>query len=160
MIGISGRSSALNGLPDDMNLYVFSIQQSGTNAGALTQVSGSPFGTLYAPVNVAMQPVASNGSFLYSFSVNALGFNPIEGYQLNTTTGALTAMSASPFNNVGTAPWGQFDQSGANLFIFDGRVTSAALGVLSVAPGTGDLTEPLGPLTLDPSTYFAVTDVP
>jgi 6-phosphogluconolactonase (cycloisomerase 2 family) len=161
MIGISGRSSALNGLADDTSLYVFSIQQSGANAGALTQVSGSPFTTVYAPVNLAVQPVASNGSFVYSFSVNALAPNAIEGYQLDPTSGALTAMSTSPFSNVGTSPWGQFDQSGAYLFIFDSSASGSALGVMNVASGTGDLSEPLPPLTIDStSTYFGVTDAP
>lgn len=159
MIGISGRSNALNGLPDDTSLYVFSIQQSGSNAGALTQVSGSPFTTVYAPVNLAVQPVASNGSFVYSFSVNTLTPNSIEGYQLDTNSGALTAMTNSPFNNIGTGSWGQFDQSGAYLFIFASTTSNSSLGVLNV-DGSGNLTEPLGPVTLDPSTYFAITDAP
>ena len=160
MIGISGRSNALNGFTDDTSLYVFSIQQSGANAGALTQVSGSPFKTLFAPINLAMQPVSSNGSFVYSFSVNVLGPNSIEGYQLDTSSGTLTAMSNSPFSNIGTAPWGQFDQSGAYLFIFDSTNTNSSLGVLNVASGTGTPTEPLGPVTLEPSKYFAVSDAP
>jgi 6-phosphogluconolactonase len=158
MIGISGRSSVLNGLPDDDSLYVFAITQSGTNAGALTEVSGSPFTTQFAPVNIAVQPVAGNGNFVYSFSVNALGDSPIEGYQLDLTSGALTVMSGSPFGTIGTGTWGQFDQSGAYLFIHDVTSSSAALGVLSVASGTGVLTEPLAPLTLDSGGYFAVTD--
>jgi 6-phosphogluconolactonase (cycloisomerase 2 family) len=160
MIGISGRSNALNGLPDDTSLYVFSIQQSGANAGALTQVSGSPFSTQYAPVNLAVQPVSSNGNFVYSFSLNLLEPNSIEGYQLDSSSGALTVMANSPFSNIGTGPWGQFDQSGAYLFIFSSTSTSSSLGVLNVASGTGVLTEPLGPVTLDPSTYFAITDAP
>lgn len=159
MIGISGRSNALNGFADDTSLYVFSIQQSGSNAGALTQVSGSPFTTQFAPVNLAVQPVSTNGSFVYSFSVNTLEPNPIEGYQLDTNSGALTAMSNSPFNNVGTAPWGQFDQSGVYLFIFASTTSNSSLGVLSV-DGSGNLTEPFATVTLDPSTYFAITDAP
>jgi hypothetical protein len=160
MIGISGRNNALNGFLDDTSLYVFNIQQSGSNAGALTQVSGSPFTTVTAPINLAVQPVASNGSFVYTFSVNTLEPNPVEGYQLDTTTGALTAMAGSPFNNLGTGFWGQFDQSGAYLFIFANTNTTSSLGVLNVASVTGDLTEPIGPVSLDPTTYFAVTDAP
>jgi 6-phosphogluconolactonase len=164
MIGISGRSSALNGLPDDRSLHVFSIQQSGANAGALSTASGSPFTTQYAPVNLAVQPNTTNGNFVYSFSVNSLGFNAIEGYQLDTTSGALTVLSTSPFGNLGTSPWGQFDQSGAYLFIFAGSAgtgSNASLGVLSVTAGTGDLAEPISPLPLDPTSgYFTVTDVP
>jgi 6-phosphogluconolactonase (cycloisomerase 2 family) len=160
MIGISGKSNALNGFADDDSLYVFNIQQSGSNAGALTQVSGSPFATVTAPINLAVQPVASNGNFVYSFSVNPLGPNPIEGYQLDTNSGTLTAMTGSPFANLGTGYWGQFDQSGANLFIFANTTTASSLGILSVASGTGVLTEPLGPVALARTTYFAVTDAP
>jgi len=160
MLGISGKSNALNGQVDDTNIYVFNIQQSGANAGALSAVSGSPFPTAFAPVNLAMQPVAANGSYVYSFSVNFLAPNPVEGYQLDTTTGALTVMSASPFGTVGTAPWGQFDQSGAYLFIFASSSTHSSLGVLTVDPGTGNLSEPTSTLTFDPSTYFTVTDAP
>lgn len=160
MIGISGQSNALNGLTDDRSLYVFNIQQTGANAGALSQVSGSPFATVFAPVNLAVQPVAANGSFVYSFSINFVGPNPIEGYQLDTNSGALTAVSTSPFGTVGTAPWGQFDQSGAYLFIFASTSTNSSLGVLNVASGTGDLSEPTPTLGLDPTTYFAVTDAP
>src|SRR6266478_883011 len=161
MIGISGRSSAFNGLADDKSLYVFNIQQSGANAGALTQVSGSPFATMFTPINLAVQPVASNGNFVYSFSGTSGGFNPIEGYQLDANSGALTAMSTSPFANIGTSPWGQFDQSGAYLFIFAVDSNNVSLGVLSVASGTGNLTEPLGPMPLaSTTTYFTVTDTP
>ena len=160
MIGISGRSNALNGFADDDSLYVFNIQQSGSNAGALTQVSGSPFATVTAPINLALQPVASNGNFVYSFSVSSLGPNPVEGHQLDTNTGTLTAMTGSPFSNLGTGYWGQFDQSGAYLFIFANTTSTSSLGILNVASGTGVLTEPLGPVSLAPTTYFAITDAP
>lgn len=160
MIGISGKSNALNGQTDDKSLYVFNIQQSGANAGALSQVSGSPFATAFAPVNLAVQPVATNGSFVYSFSMSFLGPNPVEGYQLDTTTGTLSVLTNSPFGTLGTAPWGTFDQSGAFLFIFESLSTTSSLGVLSVAPGSGDLSEPISPLSLDLTTYFAVTDAP
>lgn len=158
MIGISGRSSTLNGLPSDTSLYVFSIQQSGANAGALTQVSGSPFTTLYAPINLAVQPVATNGNFVYSFSGTE---SPLEGYQLDTTSGALTVMPTSPFTTIGTSPWGQFDQSGAYLLIFAVTNTTASLGAFTVDTTTGDLSEPISPLPVDlTTTYFTVTDAP
>ena len=160
MIGFSGKSNALNGQVDDRNIYVFNIQQSGANAGALSAVTGSPFPTTFAPVNLAVQPVATNGSFIYSFSLSFLGPNPVEGYQLDPNSGALTMISGSPFSTVGTAPWGQFDQSGAYLFIMASTSTTTSLGVLTVDVGTGSLSEPTATLTLDPTTYFTVTDAP
>ena len=158
MVGISGRSMALNGLTNDSNLYVFSVQQSGSNAGALTPVAGSPFATLYAPVNLAVQPNAANGSFVYSFSITSTGHNPIEGYALNTATGALRVLSASPFANISPSPWGQFEQGGSNLFVYSGIAGVPQLGVLSAASGTGVLTQPLARVPLSTGGYFTVTD--
>jgi hypothetical protein len=158
MVGISGRSTPLNGLSNDSNLYAFSIQQSGSNAGALAEVAGSPFATLYAPVNLAVQPNAANGTFVYSFSIASSGYNPIEGYALNTGTGALTVLSASPFANLSPSPWGQFDQSGSNLFVYSSLSGVARLGVLSAATGTGVLTQPLASVSLSTGGYFTVTD--
>jgi len=158
MIGISGRSAQLNGLPDDPSLYVFAIQQSGANAGALTEVTGSPFTTLYVPVNLAVQPNATNGNFVYSFSINGAGYNPIEAYQLDSSTGALSALPTSPFSNLTTSPWGQFDQSGAYLFVYTALGSTAQLGVLNVTSGTGGLTQSLANVPLTSGGYFAVTD--
>jgi len=109
-----GTSSSLT----DSNLYVFAIQQSGANAGALTQVTGSPFATVNAPYTVAVQP--AGGELVYSFSLGNGNGNPIEGYQLNTTTGALSAVSGSPFTST-TEATGGFDQSGDFLFALDGN---------------------------------------
>jgi hypothetical protein len=109
-----------------------------------------------------VQPNAGNGSFGYSFSVNNTdsGYNSIEGYALNTTTGALTAIApASPFGSVTPSPWGQFDQSGDFLFVYSNVGGIAPeLGVINVAPTTGLLTESATTLPLASGGYFAVTD--
>jgi 6-phosphogluconolactonase len=157
MIGTSAASS-INGAVDDPHLYVFSITQSGANAGALTQVSGSPFATQAVPFNLAVQPVVSNGYFVYAFG----GVSPVEGYQLDINSGALTAVTGSPFAHLGTGSWGQFDQAGTNLFIFVINANvNGSLGVLNAAPSTGVLSEPIGILPIDPNTlYYAVSDAP
>jgi len=162
MIGISGNSPALTGLSDP-NIYVFSIQQSGTTAGTLSQVSGSPFPTTTgnSPANIAVQPSPSNGSFVYSFSLSSLGYNPIEGYALNVNSGivTLTAVTGSPFSGLMPSPWGQFDQSGDFLFVYSNLGdTAPELGVLNVAAGTGALTQSATTLPLQTGGYFAVTD--
>lgn len=160
MIGISGNSLALTGIADP-NIYVFSIQQSGTTAGTLTEVAGSPFATTSgnSPANIAVQPSSSNGSYVYSFSVSSSGYNPIEGYALNTTSGALTAVTGSPFTGLTPSPWGQFDQSGDYLFIYSNLDdTAPELGVLNFTSGTGALTESATTLQLATGGYFAVTD--
>ena len=73
LIGITGKSVAAGVTADDKNLYVFYIEQSGTAPGSIQPVANSPFATTYAPFNIAVQPVAANGDFVYSFGVNDSG---------------------------------------------------------------------------------------
>jgi len=154
LIGISGQSAA-SGLTDDDNLYVYSINQT---TGALT-VPGTKHTTNYAPYNIAMQPTATNGEFVYSFSLNAAGSaNPVEAFQMNPTTGALSAVQGSPFTTLQATPWGQFDQSGSYLFYYFG-VSPASLGVFNVAT-TGGLAQPVTPVPLATTGYWAVSDTP
>ena len=154
LIGISGQSAA-SGLIDDDNLYVYSINQT---TGALT-VPGTKYTTTFAPYNIAMQPTATNGEFVYSFSLDASGTaNPVEAYQMNPTTGALSAVPGSPFTTLQTTPWGQFDQSGSYLFYYFGA-SPANLGVFAVAT-TGGLSQPVAPVPLATTGYWAVSDAP
>jgi hypothetical protein len=140
LIGTTGTSSG------DDHLYVFSIQQSGSNAGAITPVAGSPFATLYSPLSIAVQP-NTGGELLYSFSTN-----PVEGYQLNPSTGALTPVTGSPFSTF-NAQSGRFDQSGSYLFGLDANtLTAYQVSSNGVLVSVGSLVEGWGPLT--------ITDVP
>jgi 6-phosphogluconolactonase len=162
LIGTSGNTQSLTG-SDDKNLYVFSIQQTGSNAGALTAVTGSPFATVYSPFNIAAQPPASKSEFVYSFSINDTdtGYNPVEGYSLDTTSGALTLVTGSPFSNVASGHWGQFDQIGAYLIVYssvnNGSGTMTQLGPLTVGTD-GSLTQPISSATLATPGYWVVTD--
>lgn len=154
MVGISGQSAA-SGLTDDDNLYVYSINQT---TGALT-VPGTKYATTSAPYNIAMQPTATNGEFVYSFSLNAAGAaNPVEAYQMDATTGALSPVPGSPFTTLQATPWGQFDQSGSYLFYYFGT-SPASLGVFSVAT-TGGLAQPVAPVPLATTGYWVVSDTP
>lgn len=154
VIGISGNTVS-EGYTDDDNLYVYSIDQT---TGALT-VPGTKYTTNYAPFNIAMQPTATNGEFVYSFSLNASGApNPVEAYQLDPTTGTLSAVQGSPFTTLQGGLWGQFDQSGSYLFYYFG-VSPANLGVFNVAT-TGGLSGPVTPVALATTRYWAVTDTP
>jgi hypothetical protein len=174
LIGTTGSTPFEDGV-DDNHLYVFSINTT-TNPGAITEVGSIV--TEFSPFNIAVSPSASNEEFVYSFSVNDAGtvYNAIEGYQLNITTGVLTALSGSPFTTLGPTNsggeiglWGQFDQSGANLlvyanlgatnFIDEFIGTSAILTPLSV-DSSGNLTEPLTtPAPLVTPGYWVVTDL-
>lgn len=160
LIGTSGNSLTFTGI-DDKNLYVYSINQS---TGVPTQLATSPVSTTYSPFTIAMQPASSNGEYVYTFGINdtGTGFNPIEGYSLDPTTGALTAITGSPFsNNVYLGQWGQFDQSGANLLVYNSVLTQsgtvAQIGPMSVQ-SDGSLTDPISPLTLATPGNWVVTD--
>jgi 6-phosphogluconolactonase (cycloisomerase 2 family) len=154
LIGISGETVS-QGLPDDDNLYVYSINQT---TGALS-VPGTKYATTHAPYNIAMQPNATNGEFVYSFSLNAsAAANPVEAFQINSTTGALSAVQGSPFTTLQATPWGQFDQSGSYLFYYFGT-SPANLGVFNVAV-SGGLSQPVAPVALATTGYWAVSDAP
>ncbi|HTC46822.1 MAG TPA: beta-propeller fold lactonase family protein [Candidatus Aquilonibacter sp.] len=160
LVGTTG-SWAFLGIPDDTHLYVFSITQSGTNAGAISEV-GSPVVTTYSPFNIAVQPTGTS-ELVYSFSVNDTdtGYNPVEGFALDSTTGVLTTLSGSPFTNVGTGHWGQFDQSGALLFVYSSATNGTTIET-QIAPlnvdSSGNLTQPVSSLTLASPGYWVVTD--
>jgi 6-phosphogluconolactonase (cycloisomerase 2 family) len=146
----------------DQHLYLFSITQSGTNEGAITQVQ--KVSTVYSPSSIAVQ-TNPGGNLVYSFSMNSddTGFNPIEGYQLSN--GTLTALSDSPFSNVSDGLWAQFDQSGSYLFPYSEvynpgtGFTTIQLEVDDVSSG-GALTQPISAVTLATPGVWAVTDAP
>jgi hypothetical protein len=156
LIGISGSTVFYSGTDDD-NIYTFAITQTGANAGAISQIAKSP--TTSAPFNLTVSPTAE---FVYTFSVNdsATLNNPTEGYQLNTTTGALTAVTGSPFGNLFLGGNGQFEQSGTYLFSHSGDVSTITSVQLSAfaANSTGALTQPFSNVLLSTSGYWAVTD--
>jgi hypothetical protein len=158
MIGTTGNSVAINAVDNDA-LYVFSI---GTT-GALTEVSGSPFVTQSSPLSIAVQSDA-NGSLIYTFGLtdDRSAFNSVEGYSINSS-GALSAVTGSPFSNAAVGDQGAFDQSGDFLFVYgvvDNLSTNTItpqMGAFAVASG-GALTEPTTTLTLTSPGFFAVTD--
>jgi 6-phosphogluconolactonase len=160
MLGITGETTYFYG-SDDPHIHIYSIDQT---TGVLSEAAGSPVTTTYAPFNLAVQPeAATSGSpeTVYSFSVNDdfTGANPVEAFQLNPTSGALSEIGGSPFANLTAAPWGQFDPSGQYLFIYTGASADYYLGVLNVGSG-GVLTETTGNTSLTTSGYWAVSDIP
>ena len=160
MVGSSGSAAAFSGT-DDKNLYVFGITQTGTNAGALTQVTKQA--TQFSPYSIAMQSNAG-GNLIYSFSFNDTGtaFNAIEGYALSGT-GGLSADTGSPFSGVGNGSWGQFDQSGQFMFVYASfpntttNTFTTLLTPLHVA-ANGGLTQPVSTFPLVTPGFWVVTD--
>jgi 6-phosphogluconolactonase len=127
-VGTKPPSNAL-----DEHVYSFSINQS---TGVLTQVSSTV--TIDAPTRVIVHP---SGSFVYVFGIDPSlnGYAPMEGFALNDSTGALTALAGSPFNIFSNNPYdGQVDATGAYLFVhsddvFDVSILNTSTGI----PGEG-----------------------
>jgi len=123
-----------------------------STAGALTELSGSPFQTGASPFIIAMTP---DGKFIYT---NEEGQSQIDGFSVNSTTGALTA--TAPATNVGSCSIST-DVTSTILFSTDcnGNVFSSTIGAdgtltaaVSSPFATGG-TEPW-PVTGDPSGKF------
>ena len=137
-----------NGTATDQHIYVFSIDP---NTGTPTAVAGSPFTTVSAPFDFAISP---NGKFVYvtGNDPTTKAVSPIEGYSIDPTTGAMTALMGSPFTTLPTATQCQFDQSGGVLFC----ATPNGITAFSANPSTGALTH-LSDLSV--ANYpFAVSD--
>jgi 6-phosphogluconolactonase (cycloisomerase 2 family) len=143
MIGTSSNLS-------DPNLYVETIQAT----GLLTSVASS---TVNSPAAIAVQP-NQGGNLVYSFGFpNGIVIGQIEGYQLNLSTGALSAITGSPFSAIGT--FGLFDQSGKYLFVVeDSGVPTTNLDAYNVSTSS-DLATPLATVGWS-SGAWAPTDVP
>jgi hypothetical protein len=67
---------------------------------------------------------------------------------LNTSTGALTAITGSPFQTAGIL--GQFDQSGKFLFVEDG--TASTMNVFNVS-SSSTLTTPVATSSWNPGSW-------
>jgi hypothetical protein len=135
------------GQATDQHIYVFSIDQT---SGVPTPVAGSPFATVNAPFDFAISP---NGKFVYlTGSTPGGAVTSIEGYQMDPTTGALTALPGSPFTTLPSATQCKFEPSGGEMFC----ATPSGLSVFLASPSTGALTH--GPDLLVSNSPFAVSD--
>ncbi len=136
------------GSATDQHIYVFSIDQT---TGVPTPVAGSPFATTMAPFDFAISP---NGKFVYVTGsvAGSTTISPIEGYQLDSTTGNLTALPGSPFMSLPAATQCKFEPSGGEMFC----ATASGLTVLHASPSTGALTS--GPSLMVSNFPFAVSD--
>ncbi|WP_169314399.1 lactonase family protein [Turneriella parva] len=103
------------------NSLAFSIDQ---NTGALTQISGSPFGAIQDAISVYVHP---SGNFVYY----AQYFAPqgVVGYARNTTSGSLSLIGGSPFA-AGAAPgFVTGDAQGRFVYVANSGDTSLTAGI-------------------------------
>jgi 6-phosphogluconolactonase (cycloisomerase 2 family) len=121
--------------------------------GALTPVAGSPFAAGGNPHSLVLQPFGPFGygpEFLYTANFDG-NSSTISGFSVDTDTGALTALSGSPFavsvtNYIGT------DGTGSHLYV----TTGAGLVGYSI-DGTGLLTALAGFPVASGSNAYSVT---
>ena len=151
LLGVAGILD--NGNPiHDQHVYVFSID---ATTGAPTAVAGSPFLTTSAPFEFAIHP---SGKFVYTFGEdNAGAVGAVEGFQIDTTTGALSALPGSPFTTLPFVSDCQFDQGGGEAFCVD-LIFGSKFSVLTTNATTGALTHTVQDLSVSNNFPFAVTD--
>ena len=120
-------------------LYV-SNAQSGTigqfsiaGTGALTPI-GSPVETLGSPLHLG---ISTTGKFLYA-AVSSEGYI-IQGYSVNSSTGALTELPGSPFNS-GNCP-GALETDFSGQFLIVPNTCDDTVSVFKIDQTTGALTE-------------------
>lgn len=129
LVGTKGETGQAPGGARDANLHIFSINPAN---GVITETATSPVATPNGPTRVIISP---NGQFVYDFNISmATNFDgPVDGFQLNSSTGALTPITGSPFTALSFPYGGYFDQTGTYLFFH----TTGAIGVWTVDSTTG-----------------------
>jgi len=135
-------------LSGDNNLYVSSVA---TASGMPTPVTNSPFATANAPFWLAIHP---SGKFVYSFEEDSQqNLQPFEGFKLDSTSGALTAIQGSPFTNLSSIIYCQFDQGGTAFC-----ETATGFMVVAVDGLTGVPSNSIPQLPVANNPIFAVTN--
>jgi hypothetical protein len=136
----------------DTRIYRFAIE---TN-GVPTPVAGSPFQTTFSPYDFITLP---NGKFIFTFGTNPSTHQrgAIEGFQVNTKTGALAMMVGSPFTGLPVVYTCQLDQSGTHAFCMD-ELPGTRFSVLSIDSATGAMIHTGTDLIVSNTFPFAVTE--
>jgi len=145
-VGITGNTG-------DNHLYVFAIDPT---TGALAAVNNSPFTTVAStPLNLQIHP---SSQFVYSFGLDSNSvYTAMEGYAIDPTTGALTALAGSPFTAPPIVAFCKWDQAGAEAFC--ANAATPAFSILGTNTSTGALTHTVTDLTVPSNAVpFAPTD--
>jgi 6-phosphogluconolactonase (cycloisomerase 2 family) len=131
----------------DGTISAFSANQT---TGALTEVTGSPF--LDGDIFPAAAVVSPNGKYLFVANFSANNAGSISVLSINSSTGALTPITGSPFAGSGPPNGIAISPTGAELFI-------AATGVdaYSINATTGALTAVTGSPFATPATPYGAT---
>jgi 6-phosphogluconolactonase (cycloisomerase 2 family) len=110
--------------------------------GALTAITGSPFAAGGNNETVVVHP---NGKFLYAADGNNVGNVPgpsISGFSIDATSGALTAVTGSPFALADVPKFLAIDRTGKYLYVT--APESDTVLAFSIDTSTGALTQLTG----------------
>jgi 6-phosphogluconolactonase len=143
----------LTGNTGDNHLYVFGIDPA---TGALSPVNNSPFATVTStPLNLRIHP---SSQFVYSFGLDVNSASAaVEGFTIDPTTGALTALANSPFTSLPIVADCKWDQGGGEAFC--ANTATSAFSVLDTSTSTGTLTHTVTDLSVSSNAVpFAPTD--
>ncbi len=126
-----------------------------SSTGVLTPIPGSPFSTLVngGPVGLTVHP---NGKFLYvAMAGTGVPSDHIVAESIDTTTGALSPITGSPFTT-GTEPtWVAINPAGT--FLYSANVSDNDVSAFSVNANTGTLSQVSGsPFAAGSGPFFLV----
>jgi 6-phosphogluconolactonase (cycloisomerase 2 family) len=132
---------------NDNTISAFSVNQA---TGALTAITGSPFSD--GDIGPAAVVVSPNSKYLFvaNASTGNAGSNSV--FSINSTTGALTAITGSPFPGSGAGNAIAVDPTGHFLY-----VASTGIDAYSINQTTGALTAISGSPYSIPAAAFGVT---
>jgi 3-carboxymuconate cyclase len=124
MLGVRDQVGASGGVIDK-NVYIFSINSTGTLVGT------TPVSTPFAPVSLVVSP---NDKFVYTFneddtSTSGTFLQPTVGFTFDSATGFL--QNAVPFTDVLTNI-GRIDQSGQTIVVIGQSSATAAAGTIPI----------------------------
>jgi 6-phosphogluconolactonase len=142
----------LTGIAGDNHLYVFAID---ATTGTLAPVANSPFATVTSQLlNLRVHP---SSQFVYSFGVDGTGnFAAAEGFALDPSTGALAALTGSPFTSLPVVADCKWDQGGGEAFCVN--ALTSAFSVFDTNTSTGALAHTVQDLSVTATGPFAPTD--
>jgi len=137
LLGVAEIADNPGGPSATSQISVFSIDP---NSGTPTPVANSPFPTTAPTFDFVISP---NAQFVYTLENSAGTPQPLEGFQLSSSTGALTSMGA-PYGTLPLPNYCKFDQRGGLLFCdtggFSAITANPSTGTLSNAvPNTGSV---------------------
>jgi len=121
--------------------------------GALTPIHGSPFPAGTQPVSVAVDPT---DHFAYAANANTLNQGTVSAYLIDSTTGALTPVSGSPFDAGNTPSAVVVHPSGRFVYVTN-RLGGNTISGYSIDAATGRLAPLLGsPFPVDAANSFSI----